>query len=140
MQMAPKAKVETRFLFFGFGGGTNYIYKSSKKHHILGPQNLRLEIMDQKDEKKENVSWAELSHHVWTYLWALEPIPGEIEVSLCLSPTSSQPIRQPEQTDGHEMVAVRNGQWRMAMVSQRPPAETLQSALERQAGWAPPAS
>lgn len=92
---------------------TNYIYKRSKKHHIVGPQNLRSDMMDQKDEKKEHVSlssWGELNHHVWTqlsrssrstlHLGALELIPDEIDVSLCLSPISGKPTRQPGQIIG----------------------------------------
>lgn len=55
---------------------TSYIYKRSKKHHIVGLQNLRSKMMDQKDEKKEHVSLSslgELNHHVWTQLstWGL---------------------------------------------------------------------
>lgn len=76
--------------------------------------------------KIENVSlasWAELNHHVWTCQRALEPIPGDTD-SLCLLPTSSQPIRQSEHIDGHKMMTVRNGQWRTATVFQVPPADS----------------
>lgn len=122
--MAPTAKTETCFLVFEFGGALTI---SLKKTHIVGPHNLRQEMMGQNVEKKENVSlasWAELNHHVWTCQWALERIPGDIEVSLCLLPTSSQPIRQSEHIDGHKMMAVRNGQWRTATVFQVPPADS----------------